>query len=63
MANTYALYLTALLLTRPVASNTKERRYPIHKAKRKHFKQFKRVRTNPHRANRHIYTTKDMRSW
>ena len=63
MANTYALYLTALLLTRTNATNTKKHHYPTRKAKRNHFKQFKRARANPQRANRHIYTAKDMRSW
>jgi hypothetical protein len=61
MSNTYALYITAYLLT--MRLTPKKVYYPARNPKKKHLKQFKRHRGNPHRANRHIYTTKDMRYW
>ena len=63
MSNTYALYIAAYLLTDNMPLPPKKVHYSAWHRNKKLLKQFKRHRGNPHRANRHIYTTKDMRSW
>jgi len=41
----------------------KNMRYHNHGPDRRVFKQYRRHGRNPGRANRHVYTNKDMRSW
>ena len=56
---------TANLVAKPDGTIrvTKNARYPCASPDRRIFKQSRGGRGNPGRANRHIFTNKDMRFW
>lgn len=58
-------YILALAAERvnPARRYNKKEAYPDRRPERHHFKQFRRGSRNPGRANRHVFTNKDMRFW
>lgn len=61
--NARVLMYFAFGYTQPAVESVKKQPFPPRAHTKRIFKQYKRHRGNPGRANRHKFTNKDMRSW
>lgn len=61
--NTRLLMYFAFGYTQSVSKSVKKQPFPPRMHPKRIFKQYKRHRGNPGRANRHKFTNKDMRFW